>query len=187
VDFDGNEPWYPLGSSYFDEPIWQILESETLELGAYSNDFALGPVAQENNFLESESGASIMTMTNAFEDGDYAFEIMVDSEEEDSHEEDDVFDSTSEEESTDDEHGFESEDEDEDEDEDSDIELSDDEDDFESDEEDEVAHIPVVDLMWISGPYIFDPVPVIYFEEPILEDNWPSFAWQSAFDQIDEN
>ncbi|KAM0261424.1 hypothetical protein ACHAQJ_002277 [Trichoderma viride] len=121
-----------------------------------------------------------MTMSSAFEDGNYASEIMVDSEEDDSHEEDGIFDSISEEESTDDEYGFESDDEDEDEDEDSDIELSD-EDDFESDEEDEVARIPAVDMMWISWPSLFNPIPAIYFEEPILEDDWPNLAWQNQY------
>lgn len=197
VDIYRNERQYLSISR--DEPIRQIIYSDSYQnwlnqrLDAYED-----AISREN-----EAGVPPMTIADVSEYGNYALRAMVESEEEYSHDEDIIFDAVSEEESTDDERGFEGDDEgsdDDHEDGDDDHEGSDgdheDGDDEDSDscmdlseddseatlvaEEDSPMRIP-------TGSVLDRDSPAIFVGEEILESEWPSSAWQNAFNRTEDN
>lgn len=144
--------------------------------------------------LENEAGLPI-PFADMSEDGNYTFRAMVESEEEYSPV---IFDVASEEERTDDERGFEGDDEDSDgsdehgdEDSDSRMDLGEDGDEgVEVAEEDgEDMHMQEeVSFIRVSRRAIFDQNSLaIFHEEEIWEVEWPSGAWQSAFNRREYN
>ncbi|KAL6907213.1 hypothetical protein GGI43DRAFT_380720 [Trichoderma evansii] len=179
-----NGPQYLLDSP--DEPIWQIIYSDS-----YQNRFDLGLNAYEHAMpINHGAGAPPITIANVSEGGNYAFRIMVESEEEHSHDEDSIFDILSEEEGTDDERGFESDNENDNEDSDSDMDLSKDDGNLESAEEDgEATYISGGNfLFWTSMVSFYDRnSPTESSGESILEIEWPSSVWQNAFNQTEKN
>ncbi|PTB38743.1 hypothetical protein M441DRAFT_71097 [Trichoderma asperellum CBS 433.97] len=184
VGIYGNDPQGLLDSP--DEPIWQILYSFS-----YQNRLDPGRDAYEHTVsAENEAGAPHATIKNESEDENYPFEIMVESGEEHSHDEDSIFDVVSEEESTDDECGFESDDEDADEDSDSDMDLSEDDGHLElAEEAGETTYMLGGDLLVrIPTHSVFDRYsPEEYLGETILDIEWPNSGWQNAFNQTEQN
>lgn len=150
---------------------------------------------------ESEAWAPPTTIANTSEDGNYSFRVMVESEEENSHDEDAIFDVAPEEESTDDERGFEGDDEgndddDENADEDSDPLMGSGEVEYEdeggvelNEENGEAIHSPEeVPFVRISRRSTFDRnAPAIFYEDEIWEVEWPSDTWQNAFNRTEQN
>lgn len=180
----GNDPQYPSDSP--DEPIWQILYSVS-----YQNRLDPGRDAYEHTIsVENEAGAPPMSIKDESEDDNDPFKIMVESEEEHSHDEDCIFDIVSEEESTDDESVFKSDDEEGDENSDSDMDLSEDDGNLESAEEvGETTYMLGGDFLFqISTRSVFDRYTLEeYLGETILDIEWPSSTWQNAFNQTEQN
>jgi hypothetical protein len=189
-----NEPEHL--SDSVDESLRQILHSDF-----YSNRLDPGLYMYGHTSLANEAGVSPMTMTNLSEDGNYVFRAVVESEEEYSHDEDIIFDVGSEKESTDDERGFDGDDEDSDndnedgndaDDSDSRMELSENEDEVGVEqvaEDGEAIYMQDEDsFIEISGRSVFGRnSPPIFWDDEVWEIEWPSEAWQNAFNRTEQN
>lgn len=175
-----NEPQYLSDSP--DEPIWQMLYSVS-----YQNRLDPGLYAYEHIIhIENEAGAPPIAIANVSEGRNYAFRIVVESAEEHSHDEDNIFDIVSEEGGTDDECGLESDDENL-EGSDSGMDLSEDDGNLESGEDGEITYIPRENFFfWTPTRSFYDRnSQAEYLGESILEIEWPGSAWQNAFNQTE--
>lgn len=188
-----DEPQYL--SDLPDESMRQIIHSDS-----YPNRLAPGlNIYGHTISLENEAGVPPISIANMPEDGNYAFRVMAESEEEYPQDEDVIFYAASEEGSSDDERGFEGDDEDSDDDnEDGEDEYSDSHMNLVEGEEGrgelteeygEAMHmVEEVSFTRISRRSIFDRnYAETIVEEEFWEIKWPSGAWHSAFNRTEYN
>ncbi|KAL7794424.1 hypothetical protein V8C37DRAFT_69105 [Trichoderma ceciliae] len=146
MDSEADPIWYPscspmaqphkVGDS--DELMRETLEPEAPEVDVCSHEVTLEPVSLQYNLSESESDTSTVTMEDVSEYDNDAYEMLLDTEDEDAYEEAESFeDSESEEESTVDGFWFGGEGEDESEESDVEQQSGPEEEHFEPDEGDE--------------------------------------------------